>query len=173
MGLMLPGEKCYIFLKSLKDEFVFTNYSLIFSDGESVNSPKRALSRTNWNEGLIQNVKMNTAGLVDLDVDISFDFVQHWRIELKKEEVENAKLVFKCLDVISNRQLMNKQLLEMEMLARNNNAGMNVHLLTGADAVNFNDSVIESGSKWAALTVEKCMPRDYGAEFESVLIKRL
>ena len=169
MNYMQPDEKAMLLLKSQKDEYLFTTRGLIFSDGESAASPKRTVTRTNWAEADVNNVRLVTAGLVDLDVSIEFDFQIRWRIEMRKEEVVSASLVFRCLDAVSNRKINDRRLLEMETRAYKSNGTINCHLMPGADPAAFAEALTASSSKWASRMVETYMPWSYEKEFNSVL----
>ena len=168
---MLSNEKPLILLKSRKDEFLFTSHGLICSDGESATSPKRRVTRTNWSEARVGNVQLETAGLVDLDCEVGFDFQRRWKIEFKKSEIESAKLVFRCLDAIANRQLKNERLFAMEKLAYEKMAGgFNAHLLPGADAATFTDAITNASSKWALRMAELYQPDSYEKEMQAILL---
>ena len=166
---MQADEKPMILLKSMKDEFLFTTRGLIFSDGDTAASPKRKVTRTNWNEARVTNVQLETAGIVDLDIEISFFFQKQWKIELVKAEVENAKLVFRCLDAIANRQINDERLLAMEQLAFKMNGNINCHLMPGSDPVAFSDAITSASSKWAVRMVETYHPYSYEKEMNSIL----
>ena len=115
LSYLLPGEVCMIFLKSEKDEYLFTDQALIRIVGESVNSPKRTISRINYFEskfeGSISNSHFSdmvpdlllpfldvcflTAGLADNDVRIKFVMGRETlEVEMKKEEVEKEKPLY-------------------------------------------------------------------------------
>lgn len=65
-------EKIYFLIKSKSDEYCFTNKALIHLDGTSATSKKRMLRRYNYSTNHISNVMLETAGTVDLDVEIKF-----------------------------------------------------------------------------------------------------
>jgi len=65
------GEKIYFLIKSKSDEYCFTNKALIHLDGTSATSKKRC-SPLYYVTHKISNVVLETAGTVDLDVEIKF-----------------------------------------------------------------------------------------------------
>lgn len=66
------GEKIFFLIKSKKDEYCFTNLALIHVDGESAVSSKRTIKRYDYLSERIQSVMIETAGTVDLDVELKF-----------------------------------------------------------------------------------------------------
>ena len=63
-------EKIYFLIKTKADEYCFTNYALIHVDGANAMSKKRALRRYDYEYNKIDNVELETAGTIDLDVEI-------------------------------------------------------------------------------------------------------
>ena len=66
------GEKIYFVIKSKSDEYVFTNRGLIHVDGQSAVSKKRVVKRHEFYYEKVSAVTLETAGTVDLDVEIKF-----------------------------------------------------------------------------------------------------
>ena len=66
------GEKIYFLIKSKSDEYCFTNKALIHLDGTSATSKKRVLRRYDYYLHKIEGVTLETAGNIDLDVEIHF-----------------------------------------------------------------------------------------------------
>ena len=54
------------------DEYCFTNLALIHIDGENAVSSKRVMKRYPYNQHGISKVLLETAGKIDLDVEIKF-----------------------------------------------------------------------------------------------------
>src|SRR6185312_6563743 len=67
------NEKIYFLIKSKSDEYCFTNKALIHLDGTSAISKKRTLHRYNYHTHKITHVLLETAGTIDLDVEIKFN----------------------------------------------------------------------------------------------------
>ncbi len=92
------GEKIYFIIKSKKDEYCFTNLALIHLDGESAISSKRVLRRYSYATHEISNVFLETAGTVDLDVEIKFQIGGvSFSIDVDKRQLEQVKDLYKAL----------------------------------------------------------------------------
>lgn len=91
-------EKIYFLIKSKTDEYCFTNYSLIHLDGTSATSKKRTLHRYNFSNHRISNITLETAGTVDLDVEIKFKLGNEiFSIDVHKKHLEEVKDLYKAL----------------------------------------------------------------------------
>lgn len=66
------NEKIFFLIKSKQDEYCFTNRALIHVDGTSAMSKKRTLKRYEYYKYPISHVLLETAGTIDLDVEIKF-----------------------------------------------------------------------------------------------------
>ncbi|WP_027408650.1 PH domain-containing protein [Anoxybacteroides tepidamans] len=92
------GEKIYFLIKSKSDEYCFTNRALIHLDGTSATSKKRTLRRYDYYKHPISNVSLETAGTVDLDVEIKFTIgSEHYSIDVHKKHIEEVKDLYKAL----------------------------------------------------------------------------
>ncbi|RFU67240.1 PH domain-containing protein [Bacillus sp. V59.32b] len=92
------GEKIYFLIKSKMDEYCFTNKALIHLDGTSAVSKKRTLRRYRYSEHTLSNVSLETAGTVDLDVEIKFVIGSvPFSIDVHKKFIEEIKDLFKAL----------------------------------------------------------------------------
>ncbi|KXG11107.1 hypothetical protein AT864_00190 [Anoxybacillus sp. P3H1B] len=96
------GEKIYFLIKSKSDEYCFTNRALIHLDGTSATSKKRTLRRYDYYKHPIAGVSLETAGTVDLDVEIKFTIgSEHYSIDVHKKHLEEVKDLYKALLKIS------------------------------------------------------------------------
>ncbi|WP_102271377.1 PH domain-containing protein [Cytobacillus massiliigabonensis] len=96
------NEKIYFLIKSKSDEYCFTNKALIHLDGTSAMSKKRTLKRYAYKEHTISGVMLETAGTVDLDVEIKFVIGSvHFSIDVHKKHIEELKDLYKALIRIS------------------------------------------------------------------------
>jgi hypothetical protein len=101
------GEKIFFLIKSKKDEYCFTNLALIHVDGESAVSSKRTIKRYEYVNERIQNVLIETAGTVDLDIELKFVIGgKPFSIDIKKSFLEQVKDIYKSLITISKIQHM-------------------------------------------------------------------
>jgi len=96
------GEVIYFLIKTKADEYCFTNKSLIHVDGQNAISKKRMLRRYDYAYHPITNVALETAGTIDLDVEIKFtigDVPQS--IDIHKKFATEIKDLYKVLHAIS------------------------------------------------------------------------
>lgn len=91
-------EKIYFLIKSKTDEYCFTNKAFVHVDGTSAVSKKRTLRRYNYSEHKISQVTLETAGTIDLDVEIKFTLgAQTYSIDVHKKYLEELKDLYKSL----------------------------------------------------------------------------
>lgn len=67
------GEQIFFLIKSKKDEYCFTNLALIHVDGDSAVSSKRSIKRYEYASNLITDVSIETAGTLDMDIELKFN----------------------------------------------------------------------------------------------------
>jgi hypothetical protein len=104
------GEKIFFLIKSRKDEYCFTNFSLIHVDGESAVSSKRVIKRYEYSSHRISHVTIETAGTIDMDVELKFSVDDlKFSIDVRKKFLESLKDVYKALSMISHLQQRNQQ----------------------------------------------------------------
>jgi Bacterial PH domain/YvbH-like oligomerisation region len=107
------GEKIYFLIKSKSDEYCFTNKALIHLDGTSATSKKRVLRRFDYSSHKISNVTLETAGTVDLDVEIKFTIgSEQYSIDVHKKHIEELKDLYKALLKIAEISRENETMLE-------------------------------------------------------------
>ncbi|RKJ34477.1 hypothetical protein D7X33_38800 [Butyricicoccus sp. 1XD8-22] len=91
-------EKIYFIIKTKADEYCFTNLALIHVDGDSAVSKKRTLKRYDYKYNTIYNVSLETAGTIDLDVEIKFVIGEKvFSIDINKSYAEKIKDLYKSL----------------------------------------------------------------------------
>ena len=99
------GEQIFFLIKSKKDEYCFTNLALIHVDGDSAISSKRSIKRYDYASHQVSNVSIETAGTLDMDVELKFrldDTV--FSIDVKKTFIEQLKDIYKALISIGKHQ---------------------------------------------------------------------
>lgn len=103
-------ENIFFLIKSKADEYCFTNKALIHVDGTSAVSKKRTLKRLDYNKYPIDNVFLETAGTVDLDIEIKFTIGSYkYSIDVHKRYLKELKYLYKSLLKISSIQDINAQ----------------------------------------------------------------
>lgn len=106
-------ERIFFLLKSKSDEYCFTNYALIHLDGKSAVSKKRMLKRFNYSTHPISQVLLETAGTLDLDVEIKFRLGGlDYSLDIAKENLPELKELYKVLVTMSELMAKNKELME-------------------------------------------------------------
>ena len=106
-------EKIFFLIKSKADEYCFTNQALIHVDGTSAVSKKRTLKRWDYSKHSIQNVVLETAGTVDLDIEIKFTIGSHpYSIDVGKKYMKQLRNLYKALVRISLIQEKNDRYLK-------------------------------------------------------------
>lgn len=96
------NEKIYFLIKSKSDEYCFTNLAFIHLDGTSAISKKRSLRRYSYSHHKISNVSVETAGTVDLDIEIKFMVGSvEYSIDINKKFDAEIKDLYKALYKIS------------------------------------------------------------------------
>lgn len=107
-------EKIYFLIKTKADEYCFTNLALIHVDGESAMSSKRTLKRYPYSQHSISEVIMETAGKIDLDIEIGFKLGQlPFKIDVQKDQIEKLKDLYKSLLRIAELTYENQILITM------------------------------------------------------------
>lgn len=104
------GEKIFFLIKSKKDEYCFTNFGLIHVDGESAISSKRVIKRYEYGFNRISGVTIETAGTIDMDVELKFNVNDiRFSIDVRKKFLDALKDIYKALSMISRLQQRNEE----------------------------------------------------------------
>lgn len=107
-------EKIFFLIKTKADEYCFTNLALIHVDGESAMSSKRTLRRYPYSQHFISDVFMETAGKIDLDIEIGFKLGQiPFKIDVQKTQIEKLTDLYKSLLRIAEITYENQILISM------------------------------------------------------------
>lgn len=103
------NERIFFVIKSKSDEYVFTNRGLLHVDGTNAVSKKRTVKRHDYYYERVHNVSLETAGTVDLDVEIKFSFNNNdFSIDVDKKQLEQLKDLYKTLVEIEKIQGTNQ-----------------------------------------------------------------
>ena len=104
------GEKIYFLIKTKADEYCFTNFALIHVDGDSAVSKKRTLRRYDYKYNTLRQVSLETAGTIDLDIEIKFTIGETpLSIDINKSYAEKIKDLYKSLITIERMMRDNEK----------------------------------------------------------------
>ncbi|MGL5635096.1 MAG: PH domain-containing protein [Sarcina sp.] len=165
------GEKIFFLIKSKSDEYCFTDRALIHVDGASAVSKKRNLYRYSYFRNRVSNVSLETAGTIDLDVEIKFVIgKKDFSIDVDKKQLEQLKDLYKALIAISSEQYENDVTLgevktsldiAVKALAEARNNTQNI----GMDLKNIN----EYAFTWLNSNRQALTKKDYSDVFEKYI----
>lgn len=165
------GEKIYFLIKSKSDEYCFTNRALIHVDGESAVSKKRNLRRYDYKLNRISEVSLETAGTVDIDVEIKFKMGSvPFSIDVHKKYLEQLKDLYKSLikieEIMRDHETLAgyaKQSLELASAALSRNEIKESRLHEEFEAIN------RIAFSWMEEAKEKYGSKDFGHVFEKFI----
>jgi hypothetical protein len=165
------NEKIYFLIKSKSDEYCFTNNALIHLDGTSATSKKRMLHRYSYATNKISNVMLETAGTVDLDVEIKFKIgSQPFSIDIHKKHIEEVKDLYKALIKISeishdnNISLQNaKQSLELASATLGRVSSPDSNMVVQFKMLN------QAAFQWLEDSKKQYCVKDFGFVFEKYI----
>ncbi len=162
------GEKIYFLIKTKADEYCFTNLALIHVDGDSAVSKKRTLKRYDYKYNTIRNVSLETAGTIDLDVEIKFTIGETlFSIDINKNYAEKIKDLYKSLITIErtmreNEKNRNYSLDSLEYATRSLAASSHGQT-PPADSFK---SIVEFTSTWLKENSKTYTTEDFGDVFD-------
>jgi hypothetical protein len=162
------NEKIYFLIKSKSDEYCFTNLALIHLDGLTAMSKKRTLRRLSYSSYQITNVTLETAGTVDLDVEIKFMMGSvQYSIDIHKKYIDEVKDLYKALIKISEIVVENEQIMENAKqsleLASSTIGRVVKHEINAAEQFK---ELNEAAFSWLVDTRKQYKLKDYGHVFE-------
>jgi hypothetical protein len=161
-------EKIFFLIKSKKDEYCFTNLAMVHVDGDSAVSSKRSIRRYPWSSHRVHGVLIETAGTIDLDVELKFSIGdQTLSIDVRKNFIEQLKDIYKALTSIGHQQAREAQAREHALQA----AGVigSMYKLSGAEpeAVSRQYVAVLDALNWAVL--DRHTTKDFGPIFEKYI----
>jgi hypothetical protein len=166
------NEKIYFLIKTKKDEYCFTNLALIHVDGDSAVSSKRSLKRYPYSRFPISNVMLETAGTIDLDVEIKFKIGEvQFSIDVHKNQIEKLKDLYKALIKISEITHENRILHSLaensleKAIAVLQNTRKNAEVNLAAEC----KELTEYSFQWLTQTREQYHEKDFGKVFEKYI----
>ncbi|MCG7346443.1 PH domain-containing protein [Sporosarcina sp. ACRSL] len=165
------NEKIYFLIKTKADEYCFTNLAFIHVDGENAVSSKRILKRYPYSQHQITNVTLETAGKVDLDVEIKFTLGhQSYSIDVDKRQLDKLNDLYKALVYMSEMVHDNNILFEMAKESLDKAANM-LHNSRSSDIqmVDQYKQLTEFGFSWLTSARDKYHIKDFGDVFEKYI----
>lgn len=162
------SERIFFLIKSKADEYCFTNKALIHVDGTSAMSKKRTLKRYSWARNPVGYVTMETAGTIDLDVEIKFSIgEQVLSVDVHKEHIEEIKDLYKALLAIAEINHENQILLAYAQRSVDvASATLGRSQLGDVSVVDAFKGINEAAYGWLEQAQEKYVVKDFGAVFE-------
>ena len=162
-------EKIHFLIKSKKDEYCFTNLALVHVDGDSAVSSKRTIKRFDYAQHPIRSVTIETAGTMDLDVELKFTIGDRaFSIDVRKDHLEALKDIYKALHTIG--KLQERDAIGREHAVQSASVvGAMLKLNTAPDpaAVQAHYRAVLEAMNTAVL--DHHMRRDFGAVFEKYM----
>lgn len=164
-------EKIYFLIKSKSDEYCFTNKAIIHLDGTSAMSKKRTLRRYSYAEHNIAGVVLETAGTVDLDIEIKFVIGEvPFSIDVHKKYIEELKDLYKALIKISEVCRENATSLDYAVQSLSLASNTLNRSVTQEDRTVENFKAInEAAFNWLMESRKQYKVKDFGFVFEKYI----
>jgi DNA repair exonuclease SbcCD nuclease subunit len=165
------NERIYFLIKTKADEYCFTNLAVIHVDGQSAVSSKRTLYRYPYSQYKISNVTLETAGKLDMDVEIKFRLGDvQFDIDVQKDQIEKLKDLYKSLLRISETTYENSVVTHLA----NESLEKAVTILQNSRTEELKLSeqykeLTEFGFNWLTSIREQYHEKDFGAVFEKYI----
>lgn len=165
------NERIYFLIKTKADEYCFTNLALIHVDGQSAASSKRTLYRYPYSQHKISNVTLETAGKLDMDVEIKFRLGDvQFDIDVQKDQIEKLKDLYKALLRISETTYENSVVTSLA----NESLEKAVAILQNSRTEELKLSeqykeLTEFGFNWLTSIREQYHEKDFGEVFEKYI----
>lgn len=162
------NEKIFFVIKSKSDEYVFTNYAVIHVDGSSAVSKKRVVNRYEFLNYYVSNVYIETAGHIDLDIEIKFSLGNiNFSIDVDKNQIEQLKDIYKALFEIGRIQYFNNMYLE-----NNKNSLDLASSVFSKSGIQQNESIVDAyknivefNNKFLNESIKEFKQRDFSETF--------
>lgn len=109
---LLNDETPFVFLKSLKEDHIFTDRAYIAIRGQTAGGLKRIVYRADYYQYPISNVMIETAGMgiTDQDCELKFTIAgQQVSIDIKKSDQDQAILYYRALSALAIAQARQAQ----------------------------------------------------------------
>ncbi|KZE38769.1 hypothetical protein AV656_07655 [Bhargavaea cecembensis] len=165
------NEKIYFLIKTKADEYCFTNIAFIHVDGDTAVSSKRTLKRYAYSQYKFSDVALETAGKVDLDVEIKFTLGnQAYSIDVDKKQLDQLKDLYKALGYIA--EVTHENSIQMDMATQSLDRAVQVlHNARPSDIqlAEQYEKLTEFSFNWMQQARTKYHEKDFGAVFEKYI----
>ena len=165
------GEKIYFLIKTKADEYCFTNLALIHVDGENAISSKRLLKRYPYTQYPISNVMLETAGKLDLDIEIKFTIGNiNFSIDVKKSQIEQLKDLYKALIRIA--EMTHENAIQMGYAREGLERAVQTLQHSKSEEASLTDTykgITEFTFEWLTSSYDKYHEKDFGPVFEKYI----
>ncbi|SEI85941.1 YvbH-like oligomerisation region [Bhargavaea ginsengi] len=165
------NEKIYFLIKTKADEYCFTNIAFIHVDGDTAVSSKRTLKRYAYSQYKFADVALETAGKVDLDVEIKFTLGnQAYSIDVDKKQLDQLKDLYKALVYIA--EVTHENSIQMDMATQSLDRAVQVLHNARPSDVQLSEQyekLTEFGFNWMQQARAKYHEKDFGAVFEKYI----
>jgi hypothetical protein len=165
------GEKIFFLIKSKQDEYCFTNIALIHVDGKSAINTKRTLRRYEYYKNPISGVTLETAGNIDLDVEIKFTMGGTvFSIDVDKKQIKELSDLYKTLYAMSliagdNQSSYSKRIESLQQAVGVVSGGKNEGMTKSEELEKLNNYIHE----WLSETSSLYIKRDYADIFQKYI----
>lgn len=165
------GEKIYFLIKTKADEYCFTNLAIIHVDGDSAMSSKRTLKRYPYSQYTISGVVLETAGKIDLDVEIAFVVgTIPFKIDVQKQQADRLTDLYKSLLRIAENTHENSIIIGMANDSLEKAVTVLQNSRTGEVALDDQYSKLtDFGFTWMTSVRNQYHVKDFGDVFEKYI----
>ncbi len=165
------GEKIYFLIKTKADEYCFTNLAIIHVDGDSAMSSKRTLKRYPYSQYTISGVVLETAGKIDLDVEIAFVVgTIPFKIDVQKQQADRLTDLYKSLLRIAENTHENSIIINMANDSLEKAVTVLQNSRTGEVALDDQYSKLtDFGFTWMTSVRNQYHVKDFGDVFEKYI----
>lgn len=165
------GEKIYFLIKTKADEYCFTNLAIIHVDGESAMSSKRTLRRFPYSQHTISNVVLETAGKIDLDIELAFAVgTLPFKIDVQKQQANRLTDLYKSLLRIAESTHENEIIINMANDSLNKAVTILQNSRVGEVALGDEYSKLtDFGFTWMTSVRNQYHVKDFGDVFEKYI----
>ena len=130
---LLVGEIPFVYLKSIKEEHIFTDQAYVRVVGHAAAGTKKLVYRLEYFSHPISSVRFETGGVGITDQDCELKFVmanQDFSIDIRKPDMENGVQIYRVLTALSVYQTRNASMMGAITASLTNR---NLHLTVGKD----------------------------------------